>query len=311
MKFVIFLFGSIFIVASHQYFQNQPREMTYWMGPYSPQHPSIINKYRQPLVIYYSKPRFTPEIYSSQNENIYRDLIASPNDEQITDTQQQIFPDTESRVKSSSWTNLSSSKGDSNEQANNARFLYNLFATSGTYTNPFFKTATFTVTSSVSLTSIVNCVPSLQLANNAAGVACRRKRSEGDIPADASMPTFLKNNNQSWIFPSTPEKLIPTLIEPSYEQLSSSKDDEELTFSDMSTMMGQHPREKRFLFANRDQFVVKSTITTFSFFTAVSTVTRNLLNPPPAAQCQAVAMANVPQCVACLPAGYVVCPATG
>jgi hypothetical protein len=106
--------------------------------------------------------------------------------------------------------------------------------------------------------------------------------------------------------------LIPTLIEPSYEQLSSSKDDEELTFSDMSTM-GQHlsPREKRFLFANKDQLVVKSTITTFSFFTAVSTVTRNLLNPPPAAQCQPVAAANVPQCVACLPAGYVVCPATG
>jgi hypothetical protein len=134
-------------------------------------------------------------------------LIASTsnNDEQITDTQQQIFPDTESRVKSSSWTNPSSSKGDSNEQQNNARFLYNMFATSGTFTNPFFKTATFTVTSSVSLTSIVNCVPSLQLASGAGAIACRRKRSEGDIPADA-MSTFFKNNNQSWIVPSTPEK---------------------------------------------------------------------------------------------------------
>jgi hypothetical protein len=132
-------------------------------------------------------------------------LIAPTNDEPITDTQQ-VFPDTESRVKISSWTNPSSSKGDWNEQQNNARFLYNIiFATSGTYTNPFFKTATFTVTSSVSLTSYVTCVPSLQLANGAAAVACRRKRSEGDIPAKA-MPTFFKNNNQSWIVPSTPEK---------------------------------------------------------------------------------------------------------
>ncbi|EFX72937.1 hypothetical protein DAPPUDRAFT_253766 [Daphnia pulex] len=308
--------------------------MPYWMiRPYSPaQHPSsIINKYRQPLVIYYSKRRFTPEIYSSQDGNIYRDLIASTNnDEPITDTQQQVFPDTESRVKSSSWTTnlLSSSKGDSNEQQNNnARFLYNIFATSGTYTNPFFKTATFTVTSSVSLTSIVNCVPSLQLTNGAAAVACRRKRSDGDIlPAnDAIMPTFFKNNNnQSWIVPSTPEKLIPSVVLPlsNYEQLSSSiKDDEELPFSDMSTMMmGHHqfnPREKRFLFANKDQFVVKSTITTFSFFSAVSTVTRNLINPPPAVQCLpqqaaggAAAVGNY-ICVACLPAGYVVCPATG
>jgi hypothetical protein len=178
---------------------------------------------------------FTTYIYKYsfvQDENIYRDLIASTNDDEpITDTQQ-VFPDTESRVKSSSWTNLSSSKGDSNEQQNNA---FN-------------------------------------------------------------------------------SRLIPSAVLPlpKYEQLSSSKDDEQLTFSDMSTM-GQHlsPREKRFLFANKDQLVVKSTITTFSFFTAVSTVTRNLLNPPPAAQCQPVAAANVPQCVACLPAGYVVCPATG
>lgn len=115
-------------------------------------------------------------------------------------------------------------------------------------------------------------------------------------------------------------RLIPSAVLPlsSYEQLSSSKDDEELTFSDMSTM-GQHlsPREKRFLFANKDQLVVKSTITTFSFFTAVSTVTRNLINPPPVAQCVAqrpeggaAAIGNF-LCVACLPAGYVVCPATG
>ncbi len=116
-------------------------------------------------------------------------------------------------------------------------------------------------------------------------------------------------------------RLIPTAVLPlpKYEQLSSSKDDEELTFSAMSTM-GQHqsPREKRFLFANKDQFVVKSTITTFSIYNAVSTVTRNLINPPPAVPCkaqQAGAGGAAAQgdflCVACLPAGYVVCPATG
>jgi hypothetical protein len=68
---------------------------------------------------------------------------------------------------------------NSNGQANaDERFLFNLLSSTGTYTNSFFKTATFTVSSSVSLTSFVNCVPSTQVLGGAAATACRRKRSD-------------------------------------------------------------------------------------------------------------------------------------
>jgi hypothetical protein len=69
---------------------------------------------------------------------------------------------------------------DLNEESN-ARFLYNLLSSSGTYNNYLFKTATFTSTSSVSLTSFVTCVPSNQVLNGAAATACRRKRNIEDI----------------------------------------------------------------------------------------------------------------------------------
>lgn len=67
------------------------------------------------------------------------------------------------------------------KEQSNARYLYNLLSSSGIYTNPFFKTATFTITTSLSLTTFVTCVPSNQVTNGAAATACRRKRSVKDI----------------------------------------------------------------------------------------------------------------------------------
>ncbi len=52
-----------------------------------------------------------------------------------------------------------------------------LFWQSSTITNPFYKTATLTVTSSVNLTSVQSCIPSAQFAGAAAqNTRCRRKR---------------------------------------------------------------------------------------------------------------------------------------
>lgn len=86
--------------------------------------------------------------------------------------------------------------------------------------------------------------------------------------------------------------------------LSSSKDDntvDEISASD----------HKRF-FINKNQFIVSSTLTTFSFINTTVTVTANLI-PPALLAAAAVpgdpAGVKVPQCIPCLPAGYVVCPA--
>jgi hypothetical protein len=55
MKLALIFFISALIVTSHQYFHYQPREMPYWLLPYSPQ--SLIRNY-QPNIFYY--PRSNP-----------------------------------------------------------------------------------------------------------------------------------------------------------------------------------------------------------------------------------------------------------
>jgi hypothetical protein len=86
------------------------------------------------------------------------------------------FADTQSRIKGISRYRPRPSFQDQQ----NARFLFNLFAsTTGTFNNPLLKTATFTLTQTLTLASIVSCAP----ANNfdpAVPVppACRRKRSD-------------------------------------------------------------------------------------------------------------------------------------
>lgn len=110
------------------------------------------------------------------------------------------FPDSKSRVKGLS--NLDLLSADSNEQQASGRFLFNLLSSTGTYTNAFLKTATFTVSLSVSLTSFVNCVPSNQILNGAG--ACRRKRSEGS-DNNSSMPLLMESDE----FPIAPSATLP------------------------------------------------------------------------------------------------------
>jgi hypothetical protein len=107
--------------------------------------------------------------------------------------------------------------------------------------------------------------------------------------------------------------LMPTTLLSSRDRslnlLSSSKDDN--TVDEISASDHYFNRDKRF-FINKNQFIVSSTLTTFSFVNTTVTVTANLI-PPALIAANAGACdpagAKVPQCIPCLPAGYVVCPA--
>ncbi len=108
-------------------------------------------------------------------------------------------------------------------------------------------------------------------------------------------------------------RLVPTEIIASpytsdqFHQLSSSKDE---AYIGETSSVTQNLRKKRLFFLDKNQFVVSTTITSFSFANSTLTVTRSLLAA--AGQCLEVAAAGaVPQCVACLPSGYVVCAAAG
>ncbi len=103
-----------------------------------------------------------------------------------TEEEGEEFVDTQSRVNGISRYRPRPSFQDQQ----NARFLFNLFAsTTGTFNNPLLKTATFTLTQTLTLASIVSCAPANNFLGNAvpAPAACRRKRSDendGDIEGD-------------------------------------------------------------------------------------------------------------------------------
>ena len=88
------------------------------------------------------------------------------------------------------------------------------------------------------------------------------------------------------------------------ENLVSSKDD--VTLSKKPNADHINLREKRFFFNNN---AMTSISTSFVFVPTVLTQTVNLILPPPSAQCDPAASPTPTQCAACLPAGYIVCPA--
>lgn len=73
------------------------------------------------------------------------------------------------------------------QQQDDQRFLINL-ASPNLLTRKV-KTITFTLTSSLTFTSVQSCIPSAQFATGAAEITCRRKRRGGFVEAlDISKP---------------------------------------------------------------------------------------------------------------------------
>jgi hypothetical protein len=90
------------------------------------------------------------------------------------------------------------------EDQQNARFLFNLFASpTGTFNNPLLKTATFMTTVTLSLNSVQNCVPvSEAVANiqpcqpNQQAIGGRRRRDimhSSYVPEDLQFPITPSN----------------------------------------------------------------------------------------------------------------------
>ncbi|KAI9559259.1 hypothetical protein GHT06_016048 [Daphnia sinensis] len=295
MKFVLMLLTTGFIVNAHQYFHGELMGIP-WL-PYFVPHP-FINK-EQPVFMFY--PRALPQrIYSSQNEDFNNTGLTPMDDVTIHPRKDEQYPDAQLRVKGF--------QRDQHPHLNtqeDARFLYNFLASTATYMNRFLKTATFTSTLALAVTSIVSCVPANQVLNGVAATACRRRREAIDSSSVGMFEKFT-------ISPSEPYRLTSTTVESSFgslNQISSSKDEPPIIDLPSEKI---HAIEKRFLFLNKNQFVVPTTITTFLVTNVTRTVTVNLLNPLPVGDCEPVDLAaNTPQCVACLPSGYVVCAANG
>ncbi|KAI9559223.1 hypothetical protein GHT06_016012 [Daphnia sinensis] len=286
MKLALILLSACMAISHQQYFRD----------------PRMIFGFPWLVMPLTNNPDFYTDRSPSNEEHMYQGQLAPDGYNDVNEEEEDGFADTQSRAKGISRYRP---RPFSYNDKQNARFLINLFAsTTGAYNNPLLKTATFTSTQVLTLVRLVNCVPPNQII--AAPPACRRKREDTGL---SSQDAF--DESQFMIVPSETLKLTPTALvsgDRSSEQLWSSKDD--VTSGEMSPA-DYISREKRFLFVNKNQFVVSSTITTFSFVNITTTATVNLLNPAPAVAAgpcvPAVGPPAVP-CAGCLPAGYVICP---
>ncbi|XP_046646179.1 uncharacterized protein LOC124336419 isoform X1 [Daphnia pulicaria] len=252
MKFAL-MFLSAMVVLSHQQFQR-PRGLI-WASPY-------VQHYKQS--VYYG-----PIAYIPVNEDLNFPLVLGSQDD-IDDEPQVEFDDGQSRYKGSS----------------GGRLFY-----SSTINNPFYKTATFTITSTVTtLGSVVICVPANNLVAVPSPTCAGRKKREAD-----------DSGNQFPIVPSKTLELEPTALPPRAREsrlLSINGNDQVLDGSLVSTVevssekiQSDNSREKRFFGGG---IAASTTLTSYSFIAA--TVTSTVLLDPTGM--------NV---AVCLPAGYIVC----
>uniref|UniRef100_A0A0N8DDD5 Uncharacterized protein n=2 Tax=Daphnia magna TaxID=35525 RepID=A0A0N8DDD5_9CRUS len=285
MKFaLIFLLSAVVALSQQQFLRPRPHGLVWW-SPYLHPQPASRNDFHSGQSLYDDVEqeviptparRFRPSgpIAIYQNEDLNVDLSddGQTNDEVNGPAHQ--FPDSQQRV-------------NVYRGFNGGRFFY-----SSTINNPFFKTATFTLTSTVTtLASIVICVPANNLAANPAPACAGRKRRGMD-------------DNETHQFPITPSEtltLTPTAV-PSLElearQLfaDEEKNEHELISSKevvnkFVPVEAEKPREKRFFGGG---IAASTTVVSYSFIGA--TITSTVLLDPTAGGL-----------AACLPAGYVVC----
>ncbi|XP_057368653.1 uncharacterized protein LOC130689730 [Daphnia carinata] len=280
MKIALMFLISMLVVGTHPYFHAQLREMP-WFSPHAPR--PFIDTY-QPFIVYLSKPD-SPTLYSSEDlaaEMLQQDgrVFQGHADSEPEFQENYNAADSQPRVKSS----LEEAK---------PRFFFGL--QQATFTNPFYKTATFTVSSTITVSSLVRCIPAANFANVAARVTpCRRKRNLPESLETAESPVAIAPSEPLLTAASSPtgqmqEKRLRVTGQDAHDVIMSSKGEAE-TFESAAAHVNL--RSKRFFFPNRDAYVASTTVTSLSISTTTTTVTAN----PTAANG-----------LLCLPNGYRVC----
>ncbi|XP_057369324.1 uncharacterized protein LOC130690328 [Daphnia carinata] len=284
------IFLSVFLVAfSDQQFQ-QRRERLWWT-PYNYAQQPFVNSY---LPSYYNVQDDVPDyrvfrptktVTYSQNDELDASLVAAQ--------YQDYFDEEENSDVQSRFNEFRERRPAFVKRPQNDERLLLSYLT-------YFKTTTasFTLTSSVTLTSVQSCIAAAKFKDDAAKTtACRRKR---DLLDDSPSPADL----QFAIVPSETQQVIPTVV-PSldvsrqHRQMSS---DEALqhdiasskglgSSADLSGSVSwlKQMRDPRFL---NTYSLASTTVTSYKF--ASTTVTKTV---PIAAD----------GLVLCLPTGYVVC----
>ncbi|XP_045027606.1 uncharacterized protein LOC116935080 [Daphnia magna] len=276
MKFVLIFLGSVLVVGTHQYFDDQRGEIR-WASPYQP-HPFIEKD--PPYLVYFSIKPNPPAIYPLHDllpENLAQDarMFYSGDVESV----EKLLHDNHNVIAETQ------PRGKTSLEEVSPRFLFGIEPS--TFTNPFGKTATFTVSATVTVSSFVRCIAAAQFQNVAAqGVFCARKRRSLESPETSE-------SQADAIAPSVPQ-LLATASFPSIGLLKegrsqdgrtnqqtqqnvivSSKDETEN--GPESTTSYANLKNKRFIFFhNKNAYVTSTTVTSLNFITSISTTTANI-----------------------------------
>ncbi|EFX82564.1 hypothetical protein DAPPUDRAFT_101160 [Daphnia pulex] len=259
-----FIFISALVAITHQQFQQQQPSGRSWWSPYSyPQQlPSIVADRRE---IYYNLQDDTipsirrsyrpvrPVPYFPQNVELDPSFVA---DDYYQDdfNAEEDYPDVHSRNKVSSAIRYRPFSNNQQQQ----RFFFNYY--NSNINSILTKTVTFTLTSTVSLTTVQSCIAAANFLDAAAQTTpCRRKR---DILENA------QEDAQFIIAPSETQRVTPTAL-PSLDVIRKNRQlpvDDNISGS-ISQSGRENLRVKRFL----KYSVTSVTVTTYSFLSATVT----------------------------------------
>ncbi|XP_046456801.1 cell wall protein DAN4-like [Daphnia pulex] len=345
MKFAL-IFLMAFVAMSQQFYFQRPNNPMVWLSPHPARH--FMSNYRPLIVFNEDLNRDLADSQSNSNgeQEEYPDVQSRIKGNRPSDID--IQPQS-GRFLAGSFGNNDGYNYNANQNSNPFLRTYTTTTTT-TATSISLSTSTSTTTTissttststaivvstaTLSLTSVVRCVPALQLSP--VPVSCGRKKRGIDEDSE--------EHHQFIISPSETLELTPTALPserseralPNTDDVTSSKDE----VANVEVSQEDQSRAKRFFLLNRNFYTTSTvtttstsvivvptttvaqsvstfttlataTSTTFVFSNSTVTQTVNLLNPAPAAQCQAAAGAAIPQCASCLPVGYVVCPAAG
>ncbi|KAI9559256.1 hypothetical protein GHT06_016045 [Daphnia sinensis] len=275
---------AVLSVSTNQHLYNTPAGLV-WLSPYLSKQKPVLHKYQQvfhePVDIdipyfRYSKPLHPAVIYSQKDEP-----FEHGDHEDING----VFVDSQSR-----------SKGSQLAEKLNPRFF---FGTATTIRNPFIKTATFTLFTTISLSSVVSCIVAGDFVDAAAQAKpCRRKRY---LLLDQS-------DNNNLISPSEPQNFMATAVPypsdlmrgqrqlPIFQGTSSwnndiiqsTKEENDVGYFHSPAMSR---KGQRFLFEN-SHYVASTTVTSYNFVSTTVTKTVDVA---------------IDVGLNCVPTGYVVC----
>ncbi|XP_057368449.1 uncharacterized protein LOC130689526 [Daphnia carinata] len=288
MKFVLLFVMYVLSVSTHQYLHHTPAGLV-WLSPYMSKQEPVLHNYQQMFYkpvdsdipyFRYSNPLHPPVIYQQQKDEQFEYADVDHDD------MNEVFADSQSR-----------SKGSQLAEKLNPRFF---FGTATTIRNPFIKTATFTLFTTISLSSVVSCIVAGDFVDAAAQAKrCRRKRYLLD--------QWDKTNEQHFISPSEPQKFTATAVPypselmrdqrqlPIFQGTSlwnndiiqSTKDEDDVGYLTPT----EKRKEQRFIFEN-SHYVASTTVTSYNFVSTTVTKTVDVA---------------IDVGLNCVPTGYVVC----